>query len=393
MSTEIRPAHSPLGASSAERWMNCPGSVALIRNLKIVAQSDEPDYRTNGTAAHAALEYCLKNGTDAWEIVGYEFGDPTKVKVEVEMADAIQVFIDDVRPFIDEEGATTFIEYGISSPLHPDFYGTVDFGNISADGLTLRIRDFKYGEGIAVDVEENPQIMYYAYGLLKDFPNVEHVDLGIVQPRGHHPDGAMRVWIVSAQYIRDWADNTLLPAMHRTEMDASLDAGPWCRFCPAKLVCPMLTSLFGAACTANPKVVVNLSDASLGRSYQYTQAVKFYLKAMEEETFARLNMGREVPGTKLVPKKANRVYKPGAEEALVAEFGKEQCFEPAEFKSPAALSKLGTKVANEVNKWAYTPNNGFTVALDADKRPAVKIEAPSKKFEGALATMQENKDA
>src|SRR6202043_907979 len=86
-----------------------------------------------------------------------------------------------------------------------------------------------------------------------------------------------------------------------------------CRFCPAKLVCPLMTSLFGAAMTADPKLVVKLTDESLGRSYKYTAAVKFYLKAMEDETFRRLNCGGEITGVKLVHKRADRVYKPLAE--------------------------------------------------------------------------------
>ncbi len=43
MSAEQRPVHSPLGASAAERWMNCAGSVTLIKQLDL-EDTDEPEY-------------------------------------------------------------------------------------------------------------------------------------------------------------------------------------------------------------------------------------------------------------------------------------------------------------------------------------------------------------
>src|SRR5271166_6425074 len=120
------PAHSPLGASSAERWMECPGSVRLIQSLKIEGDSDEPDYRREGTAAHEAIAHCLRNNSDAWEVMGETFYDTV---VSVEMADAIQVYLDTVRPLA-TPAAQVFIEHRISSPDHPLFYGTVDFATI-----------------------------------------------------------------------------------------------------------------------------------------------------------------------------------------------------------------------------------------------------------------------
>lgn len=375
MSTEIRPAHSPLGASSAERWMACPGSVALLKELKL-PESDEPDYRTLGTAAHAAACECLVKGLDAWEVMGQAFGEH---EADDDLVNAVQVYLDEVRSLITPESKVYF-EFRIDYPeFHKNFYGTTDCGVVTGD--TLYIRDYKHGEGIAVDVEHNPQIMYYAFGLLRHHPRVMEVDMGIVQPRGFHPDGNIRVWRTSAGSIRSWAADTLKPAMDRTELDHSLDAGPWCRFCPAKLVCPLMTSLFGAACTADPQVIVNLSAESLGRSYQYVQAVKFYLKAMEDETFRRLNAGGSVPGTKLVMKKANRVWKEDAEEIFKSLDG---AYTAPELKSPAEMEKIGAEAKKLVRQYAYTPQTGLTVALEDDKRAAVKVTSTVEAFPGAL---------
>lgn len=357
--------------------MNCPGSVALLKELKL-PESDEPDYRVLGTVAHLVASECLMSGEDAWEWHGKLLGDNGDIEVDDAMVNAVQMYLDECRSLIALE-AKLYVEHAIDAPdFHHQFYGTTDFGCVVAD--TLFIRDFKYGEGIAVDVEWNSQIMYYAFGILRHHPEVTKVDLGIVQPRGFHGDGPIRRWSIEADSIRVWAQDTLKPAMDRTELDASLDPGPWCRFCPAKLVCPMMTALFGAACNADPRTIINLSDKSLGRSYQHVQAVKFYLKAMEEETMRRLMTGSGVPGTKLVNKKANRVWKDGAEEFFCKEFTMSDVLTQPAFKSPTAIEALGNEAKKLVREWAYTPNTGYTVVLESDKRPAVKPQTSQEAF-------------
>jgi len=381
MTTEIRPAHSPLGASGAERWMNCPGSVALLKQLDL-PESAEPDYRANGTAAHSVIEMSLRKDTDTWELFGETM--PNGVVVDNTIVEATQLFIDTVKELITPT-ATTYIEFGIDAPeFHHAFYGTLDFGLV--DGTTMYINDYKHGEGIMVDVEYNPQIMYYAYGLLRHHPEVERVVCRIIQPRGFHPDGPVRVWETTADYIRYWAETELQPAMLRTELDSTLDAGDWCRFCPAKLVCPLMVSLFGAASTADPKLVIQLSDESLGRSYKFLPAVKHYLKALEEETFRRLNVGGLVPGIKLVLKKANRVFKTGADEVFKKTYP-DLAFTTPELKSPAEMEKIGPEAKRLVHEWAYTPQTGLTVAPETDKRVAVKVESTVQIFGAALETL------
>lgn len=374
-----QPLHSKLGASSAERWMNCPGSVALLETLAL-PESDEEDWRRDGIAAHELGAHCLANGQDAWELIGEKFHD---TEVDAEMSEAVQVYLDVIHG---SNPVTPSIEERVSHPAHKNFYGTLDHSDYRPFEKLLAITDYKHGVGIAVDVENNPQLMYYAYAKLRDYLEAEKVLLRIVQPRGFHPDGQIREWTISAADLRAWAETELIPAMERTAVDNTLDPGPWCRFCPAKLVCPMLTSLFGAASTANPKVIVNLSDDSLGRSYQYVQAVKFYLTAMETETLRRLNKGSDVSGVKLVHKKANRVYKAGAEEIMRQHFGDDIMTKP-EIKSPAEMEKISAAAKTLVHEWAYTPQTGLTVAFLADKRPGVKVQSTTETFAAAVEAL------
>lgn len=377
---DIKPIHSPLGASSAERWMNCPGSVALLKVLHL-APSDEPEYRSEGIAAHELGAFCLINDHDTWEHIGNKFYN---VEVTKEMADAVQVYLDTVRPAMKIEGAKRYIEYRISHPAHPSFYGTLDEGTVY--NKTAEINDYKHGAGIAVEIEDNPQLMYYAYGFIREFPEVENLILRIIQPRITWL-APVREWKVSVAKVKQWAEEVLIPAMYIAELDGGdLDAGEWCRFCPAKLVCPLMNQLFGAAATTNPKQVIELTNNSLGRSYNYIQAVKFYIKALEDEIYNRLNRGGEVTGCKLVPKKANRVFKPEACAEAKEKFG-DDAFTKPEMKTPAEIDKLGATGKLFTKEYAYTPQTGLTVAAADDPRIAVKVLTTSEAFSTALANM------
>jgi hypothetical protein len=365
--------------------MKCPGSVTLLQYLGL-DESDEPDYRREGVAMHEAAAHCLTEKLDAWEIVGETFNNTVMTP---ELANPVQIYLDYVRSLTVTE---SYVEYGISSPVHPLFYGTCDFAGIyqptlAGDRQVIHVVDLKGGEGIMVEVKGNVQLQYYAFGLID---GIEHaggftfaddavVWLTICQPRGFHLDGPVRSWSTTVSEIKAWIHGVLVPAMLATEFDDSLDAGEHCRFCPAKLVCPLMTAIVGAAAKANPKHIPNLSDEQLGESYRLGAAIKFYLKAQEEEVMRRLMKARDLGGkAKLVNKKSNRVFKDGAIGLATARFG-DDAWTPREVKSPAQMEKIpGAK--EWVHQFSYSPDTGLTVALMDDPRKAVPVSKPTERF-------------
>lgn len=379
-----RPAHSKLGASGAERWMNCPGSVALLP-LVGLDESDEPDYRREGTAQHEAAAHCLRQDLDGWEVVGEVFAE---TKITPAMAKAIQVYLDYTRSLV-EPGVPVFVEYGISSPVHELFYGTLDWGSYSPGHI--RIIDYKGGAGVVVEAEENPQLKYYAFGLIDDverqmryeFDDLAEVTLAICQPNAFHPGGPIRSWSCTVKDLKDWVYGVLVPAMLATEYDDRLTPGEHCRFCPAKLVCPALTSLFGAAAKANAKHIPDLRDDVLAEGYPLIGPARMYLKAYEEEVYNRLRRGVDLSSTaKLVRKRADRVLKEGAAALAEAKWGPEAFTSPL-LKSPAQLEGLPGG-AEWVKEWAFTPDTGLTVAPAADRRQAVAVKPLAEAFAGVL---------
>lgn len=397
--------HSPLGASGAERWMNCPGSVELLKHVGL-PESDEEDWTREGTAMHEAAAKALEEDLEPWELVGYQARNG--VTLTNDLALPLQSYLDHCRPLM--AARRTFgIEARISSPVHPLFFGTADFWAlapigfpislpsglelIGARGNALHIADLKGGQGVMVE-PTTPQIPYYAFGVIDTlerqrsyvFEDDMLVVLSIVQPRGFHPDGPVRSIVKTVGEIKTWVHGTLVPAMERTAWDNDLDPGKWCRFCPAKLVCPKLAGLFRTAALIDCNVLPNITDEALGFEYEKLSAVEQFVKALKKEALRRAEAGRTLPTqdgrhVKLVYAKANRQWKPGAKDFFIQKYGDKALTDP-ELKSPAEMEKLaGAK--DFVKAHAFQPRGSLTLALPDDSREEVQVQRLSERYAGA----------
>ena len=376
-------AHSYLGASGAHRWMNCPGSVTLAAEF---ASNDDSGgfsaYAAEGTAAHELASSCIDDGWDTWECGDHIYNGYFGHQLDL---NAVQTYVDYCRSLV-RAGDEVFIEHLIGEKEggrpHPAFFGTVDFAVLQRENpnKSLKIVDFKYGMGVYVDPVDNPQTLYYAFGLLgelKDIDDEMPVEITIVQPRMEWAD-PIRTWTTTAGHVLEWGRTVLLPKMRAADRDTAFSSGDWCRFCPAKLACPLLKGMFQVAATINTKWLVEAPSDVLGQEYTQLEAVKMYLKAVETEAYNRLMAGNEVAGAKLVDKVSRRVWKDGAAGVLELALGHGAMTEP-ELKSPAELGKLpGT--SELIAEWAYVPKTGYTVALASDRRPVVKVETPAETF-------------
>lgn len=384
--TEL-PTHSPLGASSAERWMECPGSMTLIRNLGL--EGEESSYAAEGTCAHEFAAAALTDGKDAYEYLGQKgYGG---FEVTVEMATAIQMYLDFCRSLVPKQAYSEGQEYAfmverrVHRPeFHPAFYGTTDFALVQ--GSALHVVDFKYGAGLAVDATENPQLQYYALGILLElqaenpewYDKIDAITVTIVQPRAFHEVGPIRGFTISRDTLIGWAYGTLQPAMEQASEDTEhLSAGEHCRFCPAILDCPLVKAMFDELAT--DKEVADMTNDEIGEALEKAPVVKMYVNRLSDEAFRRMNiLGETVPGQKLVAKRSDRVWKEDAEDALVKVFG-DEVYE-RKLKSPASVEKELPGGADLVKEYAYKPETGLTIAPVADRRSAQKAKKPAETY-------------
>ena len=164
--------HAILSASGADRWIHCPPSARLCETY----EDKGSDYAAEGTDAHALAEFKLKKAlelpaddpTDGLSWYSEEMDDCTSGYAEfvLEQVEAAKKACADPVVLIEQRvDFSRWVEQG---------FGTADCV-IIADG-TLRVIDFKYGLGVLVSAEENPQMQCYALGALELFDDIYDID-------------------------------------------------------------------------------------------------------------------------------------------------------------------------------------------------------------------------
>ena len=239
--------HSLLGASSAHRWLNCPGSFRLSQTAPHRPSSI---YAATGTLAHHYIEEAVRSS--AFKCSESELGqsilhDGYFVPVDQDFIDGVNVmlsYLDDqsILGWTDVEFRIDLADY-FPTPPPISVFGTVDAAVLIDQ--TLEIVDYKNGSGITVSAVENPQLMFYGAGTLRYLRSdrrdqVQRVKLTIVQP---HAQGVapIRSWEIDVVDLLMWVDEVLVPGVEAcAQPDAALNPGSWCRFCPVSHACPKL---------------------------------------------------------------------------------------------------------------------------------------------------------
>lgn len=386
--------HSPLGGSGAHRFMNCAGSF-LTQRTQIEAGEFEDvpsEFAELGTAAHELGALCLETNTEPFEHLGEEFNGLKAGWEDGIKLDAVSVYVNACNTVLDTEWGYVkdrMIEKSLKHPeIHPLLKGTVDFGLISERAIWLL--DYKNGEGIGVAAPNNRQLLYYAFLMLLEYPWVKAgprdfpMHLGIVQPNFYGIFEEPDIWSTTVGHVLDWGHNELLPRMHNLmahRFEAQEDdfvPGPHCQFCPVLLDCPKMQRAYRTYADASEDFITMLTDKELDELYAQREYVARFKKALENTIHARLVGGKgEFENAKLVDKKTDRVWKPGAEAAIAAALGS-HAYAPKKFRSPAAIEKLSTRAKELTVEYAYKPDaNGSSVAPLSDPRPAIKAQSRS----------------
>lgn len=385
------PDHSRFSASAAAQWLACPASVPLTENLP----EDSSEFASEGTAAHAVAESCLMLDSDAVEFVGHVVEGQT---VTAETAEAVQVFVDLVREIMAENSDSVLsLERRIETDEYGDtFGGTVDATVVSEAAKRRTVLDYKHGVGIAVDVEENTQLL--SYGLLTAEPG-ETVELIICQPRGFHPDGSIRRWTVPENRLALFAEQVRNGITASSDLAAKLASGETpdtlidelktgshCRFCKLLATCPAQLARAKHARTVDYVPPGNM--AAVLEVFEQRAEIKQHLAAMEKHLYGLASGGGVVPGHKLVAATArNRAWLDDEAETMRRlrswGVGKRDATEP-KLKSPAAMEKLckvKPKLTTErLSMLWHKPAGQPQLVPESDGRPALIVSTPEDDF-------------
>jgi len=375
-------AHSKLGASSADRWINCPGSVRLSEKCP---KPKDSDYAAEGTFAHELCEHVLKE-----KISREDLKNITHFKGKIipkEMFDHVFLYVDHVRALRKEigPGADYLMEQKFHlKHIHEDLFGTSDF-TIREEFGRLIVIDFKYGAGVTVEAEDNTQMIQYALGAHERFDKeygFTHVRLTIIQPRAFHQSGeVVRSWDIPVKELLKWKPLFKAAALKALEPNPGFKAGSHCYWCPAKIVCPEISKKALAQAQIDFDMVDDvvtpipvlelLSPKEMGKILRGLQMVDMWAKAVREYAEEELNKGVKIPGFKLVGKQSRRQWTDEKKAAAEAKkkFGEKAFSEPS-LLSPAQLEKaIGDK--DWVAKRVSDISTGTTMVPDSDKRIAI----------------------
>ena len=224
--------HAILSASSSHRWLNCSPSARLEQEF----EDRETEAAAEGTAAHALCEHKLRRALklqsrrkpiSKYDCDEMDMHTDNYVQFVLETLSEARQHCPD--PLINIEQRLDFSCYV------PDGFGTGDCIIIS--DKTMHVIDFKYGQGVLVDAEQNPQMMLYALGALRLFDSlydIEDVAMTIYQPRREN----ISTWTISVADLKTWAEEELIPrAKLAFEGKGDFMPGPWCTFCKAAVKC------------------------------------------------------------------------------------------------------------------------------------------------------------
>jgi hypothetical protein len=373
--------HSELGASGAHRWMLCPGSVELSKGLP----NPSSPFAEEGTKAHELAETIL---------LGAISDEPNEINVIPEDTDKeMYLYVKEYTNFVLGElnrcqakqklKIELQVEVKITlEEIHKDMFGTVDAMFYSAAEGTLYVFDLKYGKGLEVETEDNPQLLYYALGGWNTC-YANKVCLSIVQPR-IEGETIKRV-NYSADYMLNFTDK-LREAVKRVEEQKTtyIPGEKQCQWCLAASICPEKIKQFSSVTTIEPHYeltesnlpnIDNLTIMELSTIYNNSKMLKKWLDDVKDMCTELLKKGENVPKCKLVEQRKNRVFAnpKDAEAELRANGFKVKDIKTSKLKSPAQLEKLGVD-KKLINELTFTPKGDLVIANQSDRRKPIKIE-------------------
>lgn len=360
--------HSDIvGGSTAKRVIACPGSVKLCQTMPPKPSSR---YADEGTLCHNIMNAVLMDDRKPEDFLGDTLGDITVTEelLETKVRPALRALdeIDPLREMAYE--CETVVGFGDALP---NVFGSADL--LGRMGTRAVVLDWKFGDGVDVEVEENPQAMFYAAAAMRTpgakwvFAGATEVECIIVQPTAYTP---IKRWLTTPDRIRAFERQLFAAVSEALGPDPSMATGTHCRWCAAKPVCPLLN---GAADRALAAQINALDAAGIGEMLTKADLLEQWITDLRALAFQMLEQGAPVPGYKLVPKRATRQWvDPEQARAALEDIGLDQT-ELMETKllSPAQMEKvLKKRKLSMPADLIVAISSGNTLAPEDDPRPA-----------------------
>ncbi len=361
-------AHALLSASAAHRWIPCPPSALLQEKY----EDKGSEYAAQGTSAHTLAEWKVRR------LLGDIQPDPRPdlLYFDQEMEDATDQYAGYIAETIAQAKKTcpdpcVMVEQQVDfSRWVPEAFGTADA--IVAGSGHLWITDLKYGTGVEVFAERNPQASCYALGcleLLDDLYGIDLVTIQIFQPRRGH----ISEWTVNKDDLLKWAEETLRPAAELAAAGkGEFCPGDHCRFCKARHECRARADQQMALMRYDFELPPTLTDEEIEDILGQVDHLVSWAEDIKAYALESAIGGKHWNGFKLVEGRSVRRY---TDEEAVAKAVQADGKDPYERKLlgvTAMTQLLGRKHFDEVlGGLVEKPRGKATLVPESDKRPAM----------------------
>lgn len=367
--------HALLSASSAHRWLECPISVRMTADLPDTAG----EAAAEGTLAHSIVEERLDsiiaNGKWPKKASAKLRMDERYRPVMEEHADTMVGYVMEIHDQLAEAGSDPILmsEQRLDfSRWVPDGYGTGD-ALVIADGV-IHVIDYKYGKGVPVYAEGNPQLRLYALGAYEAYDplyDIREVHTHIVQPRLD----SQTTEVLTAEELLRWADEYVAPrAQMALNGDGEPNPGEWCRFCKVRATCRARAEQHLALARYEFKSPLVLTPEEIGDILGRVDELGKWAKSVKDYALmTAVSNGKTFPGWKLVRGRANRKL---TDESEVAEILLKTGFRPEQIYSLKGLTDLEEVVGKNalsalLGDLIVKPEGRPTLAPESDRRQAI----------------------
>ena len=394
--------HYDRGASGAKTWRGCAGSPSYVAQQKAlgrIPKDNETEWAREGTQAHAYADDYLTDKI-------------TEADIPANFWEHLQGYVLFAQHLAETVGGGECIvtnEQKVPYWYAPSKTGTLDFGAVAEDASELAILDLKYGAGVYVTADENPQGAIYAISYIKQlegegyvFKDDAVIKIYIYQPRHYEFTGDPECWELTYRDLMDYAIDI------ENDYQASLAAKPAdrtpsedaCRFCDARVVCPtrvqeMFEDIPKEAEAVNivkypnphgPQLpaIPELTDEARVAILKHSKKIEKWMKDVNADSLLRIEAGTPIEGLKTVDGNlGNRSWGDNEEgaEKLLRKIPAAKRYKPRRVLSPAQAEKVlkkedkafddqSTKFQNRWNELLYRKPSSPVLALESDPKQA-----------------------
>lgn len=361
--------HALLSASSSLRWLNCTPSARLETQFTDTGST----YAAEGTAAHSLAEHKLKRALKRRSrrpVSDYDCD---------EMEECTDDYVSYVMELVECAGKKC-VDPVVLVEQNLDYSRYVEGGFGTGDCIivadeTLSVIDFKYGKGVAVEAEKNPQMMLYALGALELFDalyEIDKIQMTIFQPRLE----VVSTWEITVTELMDWVKTELVPkAVLAAQGKGEFISGRWCRFCKARNQCRARAEGFLKLAQMEFREPALLTVEEIAEVLSMAdELAKWSADVYAYAASQAITHGKQWSGFKLVEGRSNRKYSSEEEVAKAAgAAGYKDIYKQSLIGITEMEKLMGKKKFSEIlGTLVYKPTGKITLVPESDKRTPVE---------------------